>query len=84
MNKEIEILKFGSENCQPCVAYSPIIEWWAKWKVTLTSVDVDKEPSMASNYRVMSIPVTILLSNGLEVNRWPWPMTVNQLDDFIW
>jgi len=87
MDNTIEILKFSAPWCGPCAAYLPVIEsWWEKqaWKwITLTSIDLEATPEEWSNYRVMTVPTTILLINGVETKRKAWPMTPDELDEFI-
>lgn len=56
--------------CGPCRALTPTIEEIAQefeGKITVAKINIDENPDIASNYRVMSIPTLLIFSKG-EVN----------------
>ena len=57
--------------CGPCQMVAPIIEEMAgeMTDVKICKVDVDAEPELARDYRVMSIPMFYVFKNGQPVNR---------------
>jgi thioredoxin-like negative regulator of GroEL len=45
----------------------------------IAKVNVDENPSLASQYRTMSIPTMIIFQGGREVDRWVGAMPENML-----
>lgn len=61
------MVDFWAEWCGPCKMISPIIDELAKeyaGKMKIGKVDVDSNPSVASQYGVMSIPTLIFFKSG--------------------
>lgn len=63
----MKLIKFSSENCAPCRASKPR---WDKFKETHPSiqmevVDVDKNPEVANQYKVMSVPTLVVEEDGV-------------------
>ena len=48
---------------------APIIEEIAAEGYTVGKVDVDQEPALAQQFRIMSIPTLLVFKNGKEANR---------------
>ena len=74
-NFEAEVLKaegpvlvdFWASWCGPCRALAPVLEEFAAKKagqIKVGKVNVDEEPALAQQYRVMSIPTLIAFENG--------------------
>lgn len=62
-----KIIKLEQQNCQPCIMVSQFLD---EKGVQYERVDVSLDPDTASQYRVMGVPVTILLDNeGNEIKR---------------
>lgn len=79
-NFEQEVLKsdkpvlvdFWAEWCGPCRMVGPIVDEVAEEvrdKAKVFKVNIDKEPSLAQEYGVMSIPTLIVFKNGEEVGK---------------
>lgn len=65
------LVDFSAEWCGPCVAVAPVIRSLALEyadRLTVTTVDVDAEPRIASRYGIRSLPTVLLLEDG-EVRR---------------
>ncbi len=65
------LVDFWATWCGPCQMVGPIIEEIAG-EVTdakICKVDVDKNPELAKEYRVMSIPTLMVFKNGEAVKR---------------
>lgn len=65
------VIDFYAEWCGPCKAYSPIVESVAEENedIKVVKIDIDSAQDIAMNYRVMSIPTTVIIKKGQEVDR---------------
>lgn len=77
-NFEQEVLKAGQTVmvdfwaawCGPCKMLSPIVDQIAEEhpEIKVCKVNIDEEPSLAIDYKVMSIPTLLVFKNGEKVN----------------
>lgn len=61
------LVDFWAEWCGPCKMIAPAVDAIAEeysGKLKVLKVNVDKEPTLAGLYGVMSIPTLILFKNG--------------------
>ncbi|CAE6459769.1 unnamed protein product [Rhizoctonia solani] len=80
------IVDFYADWCQPCRMLSPILEKYTGDKSTmdgkefdLVTVDIDKHPELAAQYKVTSLPTVFAFKNGKQspkhrashMNRYP-------------
>ena len=65
------LIDFYADWCGPCKMFSPVVEAVAKENedIKVVKVNVDKEQDLAIQYQVMSIPTTVVIKEGKEVNR---------------
>ena len=65
------LIDFYADWCGPCKAYSPIIETFASENedIKVVKVNVDDSEDLAIKYNAMSIPTTVVIKDGKEVNR---------------
>lgn len=65
------LIDFYADWCGPCRAYSPIVEAFAAENedIKVVKVNVDDSEDLAIKYNAMSIPTTVVIKNGKEVNR---------------
>ena len=61
---------FTATWCGPCKAFKPIILELISEGYNITIVDIDQEQSLSSQYRVSSVPTTVIEENGVEVDRF--------------
>ena len=65
------LVDFWADWCGPCKALAPTIEEIAKEQsaVKVGKVNVDNEPDLARQYRIMSIPTLMVFRNGEPARR---------------
>ena len=66
------LVDFWAPWCGPCRMAGPVLDELAKeyeGKIQIVKLDVDKNQKSAADYDVMSIPTTVLIKNGNEIER---------------
>ena len=71
-NSDLPVMvDFYADWCGPCKMMMPLVESMAKkydGKVKIGKVNVDKEPELAKQFGVMSIPSFFFIKNGKVIN----------------
>jgi len=70
---------FTANWCQPCKSFKPIILELISEGYNITIVDIDQEQSLSSQYRVSSVPTTVIEENGVEVDRFVGALSKQQV-----
>lgn len=68
VKKGVVVVDFFATWCMPCKMFSRVIDEISKemdGKVKFVKVDVDKNPDIANQFQVMSIPTTIVFKDGI-------------------
>ena len=68
----LAMVDFWADWCGPCRMLAPAIEALDKQfgdKVLVAKVNVDEEPELAAEFRIMSIPTLIVMKDGKIVNQ---------------
>ena len=61
------VIDFWASWCGPCKMFSPIVDEFAQenvGKVKVGKINIDEQPDLAAQFRVMSIPTAMLFVNG--------------------
>ena len=71
-HKEVLMVDFWAEWCQPCRAIAPTLEELAsesKGSVSLAKVNVDDNPQLAARYGIRSIPTILFMKAGIVLDQ---------------
>ena len=86
-SKNIPVLvDFWAEWCQPCKSLSPILERLiaeAKGTLRLAKVDVDKNPNLARQYNIRSIPTVKAFIDGQVAGEFAGAQPEGRVREFI-
>ena len=65
------LLDFWASWCAPCRMLAPILDQVAQDRpdVKVCKINIDEEPDLANQYRVMSIPTLLIMKDGKVVNQ---------------
>ncbi|MGH9459137.1 MAG: thioredoxin [Thermoanaerobaculia bacterium] len=66
------LIDFSAEWCGPCKAMVPVVEKIAEAyrdKLSVYTVDIDQDPSLAARHGVMSVPTMLVMKGGQAVER---------------
>lgn len=72
MDKDVAVLDFSAKWCGPCKMLAPVLEAVADTMAdhaSFYSIDVDENPALAMEYKVVSIPCIVVLKKGTEAAR---------------
>ena len=70
LNQEGYVLvDFWATWCGPCMRQGPIVEELAEEGYCVGKIDVDQQPGLAQQFRIMSIPTLLIFKDGKEAER---------------
>ena len=87
LNSDVPVMiDFWATWCMPCKMLAPVIEELAEeangaYKVG--KIDVDRSPSLAAQFGVMSIPTVIVFKNGEAAEKSVGVVPKNQLEAML-
>jgi thioredoxin 1 len=71
-NDKLVLVDFWASWCGPCRMVAPILQEIAEEhaeELTVAKLDIDENPKVARDYRVMSVPTLILFKGGQPVKQ---------------
>ena len=74
---------FSAVWCGPCQTFKPTMKELASEGYNIKFIDVDTNNEAAAQYNVRSVPTTIVLENGQEVNRMVGAQTKKKVLEVI-
>lgn len=80
------LVYFTAAWCGPCKQYGPLLEKVvtnAKGKVKLARVDIDKNPQLAQQFRIQSVPMVYVFFQGQPLDGFAGAMPESQLKQMI-
>ncbi len=80
------LVDFYATWCGPCKVQAPMLEDLAKRmgdNARIIKIDVDKNPSAASQYGIQGVPTLMIFKNGKVMWRQSGVMQTNQLESVL-
>lgn len=82
----VTLVDFWAEWCGPCKMMLPIVEQFSEkmWdSIKVWKVNVDENPEIASQFRIMSIPTLIVFKDWQAVEVMVWVQDMARLEEII-
>ena len=82
---KVVLVDFWATWCGPCQTMGPLVEEIAEERadIKVCKLDVDQEPELARQYRVMSIPTFLVFKEGEVVKRDMGVMSKEEVEGLI-
>ena len=80
------LVDFFAEWCGPCKMMKPVLEELKKKmrnKIITLKIDIDKNISLSSEYRIQSVPTLVLWKQGEIIWRQSGALSLNELEQIL-
>ena len=79
------LLDFWASWCGPCQMVSPVLEQIAEENdsIRVGKVNVDEQPELTMQFRVVSIPTLVVMKGGEEANRMVGAASKSEILDIL-
>ena len=80
------LVDFFAEWCGPCKMIKPVLEELKKKmgnKIIILKIDIDKNISLSSQYRIQSVPTLVLWKQGEIIWRQSGALSLNELEQVL-
>lgn len=80
------LVDFFAEWCGPCKMIKPVLEKLKKKmgnKIIILKIDIDKNISLSSEYRIQSVPTLVLWKQGEIIWRQSGALSLNELEQVL-
>lgn len=87
LSKDLPLLvDFWASWCGPCQMLGPVIDEVANeyfGKLIVGKVNVDEQPDLAREFKIMTIPAVFVIKNGEIADKLNGAVSLEQMEDFI-